>query len=97
MRVNDDVNYFDASGERRTATITKVAGTGKSLYKILDLTYRVDGEVQELEGVPHENDAEGGAFWLEKGQQRKPVEEATEEAPAPRRKKATEKSTRARR
>lgn len=81
MRTGQTVGYIDASGERHTAEITAVVGTGPSLFKRLDLRYRADGEDVELEDVPHENDAEGGeGFWLEKGvQRREPVAAPTAE------------------
>lgn len=72
MRRGDAVNYYDQAGAQHDATINEVSGTGKSWYKILDLSVSRDGEHVDIEGVPHENDAEPGqAFWLEKGHRRK--------------------------
>ena len=72
MKVGREVNFYDPShGERQTATIEKIVGTGPSLAKTLDL--RVGDEV--FENVPHGRDTEMGMgeyFWLLKGVEKAP-------------------------
>jgi hypothetical protein len=61
MQINQRVTFIDARGKSHAATITEVAGTGLSGYKLLDLTY--DGGTAV--NVPHAGDRgpkEG--FWL---------------------------------
>lgn len=76
MRPGDTVAYIDIADARHQATIKEVGKPGPSNFKTLDLVYRSEGEDVTAEGVPHENDAEAGqAFWLEKGVQRRSIEE----------------------
>lgn len=85
MRINDKVGLFDENGNRHSATITAVPGTGASGFKTLNLTYREAGETVEEKDVPHQNDAGSGeAFWIEKGASLKPEPESE---PAPKKPK----------
>lgn len=60
MKEGQRVTYVDAGGKAHRATVSAVAGTGKSGYKTLDLTV---GD-ETLEGVQHAGDVEAGeAHW----------------------------------
>lgn len=82
MKIGNKVSFVEAKGDRHQATVTEVSGTGKSGYKVLDLTYANDGEAKN---VAHSGDQEPGeGFWLLHGEKRPNEDEEKEESkPAP--------------
>lgn len=58
MRAGQEVVYV-ARGKAKAAVVRSLAGNGPSGFKLLNLA--VGGDV--VERVPHEGDADGGAFW----------------------------------
>lgn len=60
MKPGQTVTYVDAGGHAHKAKVGAISGTGRSGYKILDLTV---GE-ESFEGVKHAGDVEAGeAHW----------------------------------
>jgi len=57
MRIGDRVTYEDARGKRHAASVTALAGTGKSGAKMLDLSF--DGGTAT--NVPHSGDIGDGS------------------------------------
>jgi hypothetical protein len=70
MKKGQTVRYVDANGAVRPAEIVFVQPrVGKSNYKILTLSFKMDGKTSTIEDVPHQVDAEkGGHFWILKGE-----------------------------
>jgi hypothetical protein len=84
MKKGQTVRYVDEKGEARPAEIVEVQPrVGKSNYKILTLTFKVDGKETVIEDVVHHSDAEKGqAFWLLKGE-KVPEKSAGGDSPPP--------------
>lgn len=79
MQINQRVRFIDSKGDQHQATVTEVSGTGKSGYKILDLTFGAE----EAKNVAHSGDQEPGeGFWLLHGEKR-PNEDAEESTTKP--------------
>jgi hypothetical protein len=79
VRTGDAVTYRDSLGVAHVATVAAVVGSGASRYKVLDLSYWVEGVHATQAGVPHVGDAvQGGDYWY-LGELAEPV---VEEAPA---------------
>jgi hypothetical protein len=80
MKLGDKVTLVDEKGERQTAHVTAVPGTGKSGFKTLDLEYKGGTAAN----VPHGEDREEGAcYWLLPREKDEPPEAPEAEAPAP--------------
>lgn len=74
LRSGDKVTYHDESGQSHPALVVGVVGSGKSGYKVLDISYVFAGSgLGSADAVPYLTDKEYGKGYWSFGEPAKPV------------------------